>query len=704
MSESLSTGALIWLAATFGGVAHAQEAPADGEGDVVEIESSPLDTYDVDTSAVGTRTETPIFEVPAFISAVPWSVMDDQANETLRDALRNISGVSAETVGGFNGPNDTQMLRGFRLDSIYYNGFRLEGVPSINLPTLERVEYLKGPSSVLYGLMEPGGVLNLVSRTPSETPLYRLQSRYGSFHRARTAADLGGPVTEDGSLRYRLNAGYQSNESFRDHVSDRRYWLVPSLAWEPAKGTRVFVELNVSDQNRTIDEGVAFDQNRQPVADISTFLGERGLPGQRYDMLLLTARVEQDLGEHLTARVGFLMHDWANDMFGIRRSRPLATDMGTVQRLFEDSDFEQRTYNLIADVRGRFDLGPTQHEVLVGVDWRTFENTLAIRRGGTPEIDLQNPVYGAPDPEEISNTPLVFSRDWIAVFAQEQATLFDDLHVSLGGRFDSATRTNENQSDEPSTDDQDDSALTGKAGLLYVLPAFANHRVALFGDVSQSFQPTNPGAKDKDGASLDPETGLQYEGGLKLDLLGGAVNGTLAWFQLTKDNVSVPDPDNDGAVMNAGTLRSQGVEVDIAGSPVRGLSLIASYSFTDTEVVESTTLTEGNALRNIPQHAFSLWARWVQPTGALKGFGLGAGVFGVGERQGDDANDFQLDGYTRFDAAAYYRHKLAAGPHLRFQLNVQNLADTEYYESSLAATRVFPGVPRSVYGMVEAEF
>ncbi|MCA9527215.1 MAG: TonB-dependent siderophore receptor [Myxococcales bacterium] len=673
------------------GAAGAEEVPPES----VTVVGTKDAGYAAGEASAG-KVEGPVFEEPQFISVVPETVIEDQAVDDLRGALRNVSGVAAENIGGFAGPADSQFLRGFRSRALYYNGFLVEAIPSVNPALIARLEYLKGPASVLYGPIEPGGVINLVTHQPTATPNYRLRTRYGSWRFSQTTVDVGGPIDADGDLRYRVNAGYRHNASFRDDVEDDRRWLVPAMTWTPTKGTRLHVELSLNSQQRVIDEGVSFDNERKPVADISTFLGERGLPGQRFEHQMLMVRLEQDLGDHLTFRSGFLGSLWANDMRGVRRSRPLATDMGTVQRLFEDSEFEQQSTHWQNDLLARFSLGPTRHEVIAGVDWRMRTTDLEVRRGAAPEASITDPIQGNPDPTEFNVTPLVQKLSWLSFYGVERLTLFDDLHVNVGARYDTVNQTDENNGMEPSKEDQDDDALTAQAGVLYVLPRFAGQAVAVFGDFSQSFFPTASGQQDKDGNALDPETGEQLEAGLKLDLLGGAVSGTLAWFQVTKENVAIPDPDNDGAVRNAGRLRSQGLEVELAGQPVAGLEIIASYGLTDTEVLESTSLPEGNRFRNVPAHAFSFWGKYTLQTTPLKGLGVGAGIFGVSARAGDDADEFELPAYTRVDAALYYTRALAAGPTMRLQLNAENLGDTEYYESSLAATRVFPGSPRAV--------
>lgn len=438
-----------------------------------------------------------------------------------------------------------------------------------------------------------------VPNEPIAKAHYQLRTRFGSFGQAEAGADLGGPIA--GGVRYRINGGYRHADSFRDFVTDDRDWVQPTLTWTPTEGTRVSVELSHSAQERTIDEGISFGFDEAPVAPIETFLGERGLPGQSYRHRMLFARVEQDLGDVFTLRSSFLGRSWSDDMYGIRRSRPVANEDNTVRRLFEDSDFAMHSYNWVTEGVIELDLGPTEHQILVGVDWRTRATDLEVKRGPTPDISLIDPVYGAPDPEAFSLTKIQQSMGWVSGFAQERATLFDDLHISVAGGFDSVTQDSENVDDPESRQDEEETALTGQAGILYVLPAFGDNRVAVFADYSQSFYPTAPGQLDRDGAQLDAETGVQYEGGLKFDLLDGALASTVAYVDLTKENIAIQDPEVEGAVQSAGRLGIHGVEVDVAGSPVAGLDLIASDTWADSEVLESDNLV--GALDGLGQRA-----------------------------------------------------------------------------------------------------
>lgn len=226
--------------------------------------------------------------------------------------------------------------------------------------------------------------------------------------------------------------------------------------------------------------------------------------------------------------------------------------------------------------------------------------------------------------------------------------------------------------------------------------------LSLYGNYTESFGASN--GLSESGNPFPPETAQGYEVGFKTELWGGQLNSTVAFFDLTKQNILTPDPQDPFFSIAVGEARSQGIEVDIAGRVTDSLSLIATYALTDTEITQDNSGNQGHRLANVPYHSGSLGANYEFYNGPLRGLGLGMGVYLVDEREGNNENTFKLPGYGRLDAFAAYKFTL--GPtRLTAQINVNNLTDETYYSTADPfGPLAFFGAPRSVLGSIRMEF
>lgn len=663
--------------------------PTTLPGDVVEGER-PSEYAPASTGLV-TRTRTPVDELPFSVRVLDAPLVRDVGARSLADVTRYSAGVAVENIGGFLGPADSSFLRGFRNNTLYWNGYLVEAIPSVNPTRIDRVEVLRGPNSVLYGTMQPGGMINVVPKAADGVERFELLQRFGSWEYHETAFDVGGVLDREGAWSYRVDGGSRDNESFRDHFQESRQWIAPSVRWRPDADTDVHLDLSYSEHERVIDEGVAFSPTGGAVAPIDTFLGEPGFPGQRYSQLLADLGGTFGVGEGWTWRTGVLASWWRNDMNGVRRSAPTNND-DTVNRLFEDSDFSQESFQVRNELLLDGQLGGADHELLVGLDVRKRSNDLDLRRGAFGPTSIVNPTYGGAAPAITTIADLQQELEWASLYAQEQLDLMeDDLHLNAAVRLDWTRQTNENFGSN-STDRRYDDALTARLGALYDV----TEDVGVYASAGQSFVPAGTGAMDVNGDLLDPETGIQYEVGTKIALFGGRAQATVALFELTKEDVVIGDVNNPGFSINAGELRSRGVEVEMAGEVTSRLALVGNYTYTDTEVVESSSLPEGARFRNIPYHSAAAWLKWRLPEEVLGGLEVGLGLRGVSGRSGDDQGTFSLPGFATLDLALMQRALELAGARFDLQVNVTNVLDQTFYESSLANSRVFPGTPRAL--------
>jgi iron complex outermembrane recepter protein len=347
-------------------------------------------------------------------------------------------------------------------------------------------------------------------------------------------------------------------------------------------------------------------------------------------------------------------------------------------------------------LQGRISTGPAEHLAIAGLDvyWRDLD----IRFGfpSIASIDVFDPVYGARPVG--GGLDFGMRSDDLAIggYVQDQIKLWERLTLLGGVRFDHAEQEMVTEfGGPPVTRDSEDFAISPRAGILYQVTP----HIAPYFSYAESFLPINFGT-EADGSPLEPETGEQFEVGIKADALQGKLTATLAAYHLTRENVSVGDPANPGFSIQTGEQRSQGIEFDVAYRLLDGWNLIGAYAYTDSEITEeSDPALEGNRPNNVPEHSGSIWTTYELQDGPLKGLGAGLGGRFVGEREGDLANSFTIPDYAVMDAALFYRRN-----RFRAQLNVRNVLDEEYFASSFSDTRVIPGEPVVVRGSVGWSF
>ena len=671
-----------------GGLAYSlnpeQETP---EEEVVVIGERLGSGYAAPDASTATRTDTPIRDIPQSIQVVPQQVLKDQQIIQASEALRNVSGVQQSIPAG-GSAEDIYFIRGFQQNINLRDGFRDSNQRLVETANLERIEVLKGPASVLYGNVDPGGVINFVTKQPLREPFYSLGVQAGSFGLVRPTLDISGPLNPERTLLYRLNAVYQHGGYFRDFDQEiERYFVSPVLSWKIDDRTNLILEFEHLNEKRPLDDGlIAFGRG---VANIpfDRVLGERDDNFSRTEDRV-GYRLDHDLSEDLKLRSRFRF-TVSDSRYRNTSGGSLNEQTGELSRSWADIPVNFNDYLLQNDLVGRFSTGSVKHTLLVGVDLERTTNNIEYHVDAAPSINIFKPVYGTVPRPNRDQLPEVFAinnqTNFLGIFLQDQVTVTDNLKLLLGGRFDLV--------DQKSTSDQQDDAFTPRVGIVYqpIQP------ISLYASFSKSFQP-NSGTR-VDGSLLPPERGTQYEVGVKGEFLDNRLTATLAAYEITKSNVATTDPNNTNFVIPVGEQRSRGIELDVAGSILPGWNIIASYAYTDAKITQSNDGQEGNRLYNVPFNAASVWTTYELQTGILQGLGFGLGLFYVGEREGDLANDFKVDSYLRTDASIFYQRD-----NLRLGLNFKNLFNVDYIEVSRTRTTVNPGAPFTVQGTISLQF
>jgi iron complex outermembrane receptor protein len=663
--------------------------------------------YRVPSISTATGTDTPILETPFSVQVVPQEVIRDQQIIQIEDALVNVSGVN---FAGSNGGREASFnVRGFgsQLSSsvpTLRDGYRLYGsfqaIPEI--ANLQQIEVLKGPASILYEQIDPGGIINLISKKPLANPFYEAELQIGSRGLVRPRFDISGPLTEDGKLLYRLNAVYQHDRSFRDFDTDRnRFSIAPALTWKISDRTDLALNLEYVRQRSFADFGISqFGNGVAPIPRDRVINNPDDSITTNY--LSLGYSVEHRFSDSWKLRNGFRYIRYAYDYSVV--ALPFITENETVTRFYADQDGQDRSYSLYTSTVGNFQTGSIKHTINAGLDLNRSESRIAtvFDIANPSPINIFDPDYNfIPKPNRsvlppFGDTNVTANR--LGIYLQDQIHLLDNLILVAGIRYDTITQKTTNIQTaftDAGESNQSNDAFTPRFGLLY-RPI---QELALFANYSQSFNPNS--ATTSNGELLGTERGRGFEVGVKTELLNQKLLATLTYFNITKQNIAVADPDFPLFSIAVGEQKSQGVELDLAGEILPGWKIIGSYTYTDAKVTNDTDPDFiNNRLFGVPQHSFSLWTTYEIQAGSLKGLGFGSGLNYVSNRFGDLANSYQVGDYLIGNAAIFYHWD-----RYRFAINARNITNVGYIRAVTGNEGgIEPGEPFSLVGSLSVQF
>lgn len=667
-----------------------------------ETADGPVDGYRARRSQTATRTDTPLELTPVSVQVVSRTVMDDQQVLTLADAAKNVSGVYTRQ-GPDGNTADAFNIRGFQVAS--YGGSYLDGVKDYSRAPketagLERIEVLKGPAAIMYGRIEPGGMVNRVSKRPQADQFTEVRQQFGSDTFLRTTLDSTGALDTGQSWLYRMNIAGEDTDGFKVATESRRLYIAPQIEWRPGDRTRIRAGVEYLDNDRSwaLTYGTIGNANGPVEVPISTNLNDKD---DHYTDESLTWQLawSYDFNDAWAIKQHFTYVDRSSVARGSLLS---AADLqGNYTRTYWGWE-DERAYigSTTLDLVGKFAAHGVSHTVLAGIDYYDEDyDSGGWATGGTPlATNVFDPnIVDAPYDLNYSVAEYWYANKNLGLYVQDQMAMLDErLHVLLGVRYDDAEVTNFYGASGYTLNDR---APTWRAGVLYRV----HPRASVYASYVEGFGTSNYSSATNE--KFDPQTSHQTEIGAKFELPGG-VGVTLAAFELVKDNLTMSDPADITRTILAGEATSEGIELDVSGRITPDWNVIASYAYTDVRYTRSDRY-QGERLHSIPRHGASLWSSY---RFGDSGWHIGGGAVYRSERLGMQRATnpalypYMLDDYTLVDLMVGYEFTLSDVP-VKVQLNASNATDERYYPSTYGSSqRIAQGAPRNILASVAASF
>ncbi|MBK9933316.1 MAG: TonB-dependent receptor [Cytophagaceae bacterium] len=715
----------------------------------VEVLGRARKDYNSDYSFSATKIAIKNKELPQALSTVTKELIADRGAFQLSDAVKIASGVSPSSfynqfnIRGISQNEEGQIINGMRTRQFYF----LQPLTT----NVERVEVLKGPASVTFSSVDPGGSINMVTKKPLAETRREVSLSAGSFSTVRGALDFTGPLNESKTLLYRINGAYQEAQSYRDLVKNNSVLISPSITYLPNDKTAINTELIYSNMVGNLDRGQPIfgavagktNLNSTPISlnlgAANDFFKSKGL--------ILTANLSHKFSEKISFNASYMKQTWSEDLQEHRTTNAFARDITGVEvTSLVGMQMVQRkqlwnTDNLNAYFNFNFNAGKTSHKLLVGYDLQSWNklkgggqnaargfllkdgsvagsfvvanaaNYQTVSIGGktlprpnTNYFDLSNPVYTVRNINDYTLNSRIAVQSALtttdAIYIQEQLKIgkFSALLSLRNEWFEDITNYN-----APNEASFKNTALIPRIGLTYEVTKNIN----VYGTYLEGYQPQS------NTVTLLPSTGAYFwtptsaatfkplysdlkELGMKADLLDKRFTLNMAFYEINQKNIlmSANDPTKPDLLVQRGADLSRGFETDLAGYILPNWQINASYSFIDAKIMADANETlVGQRKENVAKHSGNIWTRYnFGANSKLKDLGIGAGMNAQGSRIPWFSRAFEVPAYTTFDAAIYYTPSKS---NVQMALNMNNIFDKTYLIGAQNYTRLFPGAPRN---------
>ncbi len=652
--------------------------------------------YLVETTSSGTKTLTPLRDIPQSITVTTKELIHDQLMLSIGDVMRYTPGIQVHQ--GENN-RDQVIIRGNSSSADFFlNGVRDDVQYYRDLYNLDRIEALKGANAMMFGRGGGGGVVNRVTKEAIFQPIRQFTLQGGAYSHKRFAADLDEALND--KVAFRLNGMYENSDSFRDDVGYERYGVNPTLTFSPSASTRVTVGYEHLHDTRVADRGITSFQGSPADVDVSTFYGNPADSQVRAGVDLGTATIEHQAGR-FTVRNRTMYGDY--DRFYQNYVPGAVTPDKTLVAVTAYNNATTRS-NIFSqtDIVYSVATGSVRHTLLAGVEVGR-QSTDNFRNTGYFNDSVTS--IAAPYSNPTISTPVTFRQsatdadnhlktNVTAAYAQDQIELSSSVQLLGGLRFDRFDLTYHNNRNNDTLDRVDD-LVSPRAGLVYkpvaALSVYGSYAVSYLASSGDQFSSLTAITEQ-----VKPERFNNYELGLKWEPRSGLA-ATAAAYRLDRTNTRATDPNDPTRIVQTGSQRTNGFELGITGRVSSAWRIAGGYAYQDASVTSATVAAkEGAAVAQVPKHTASLWNHYQ----FLPRFGAAVGFLYRTEMFATIDNTVTLPGYTRVDVAAFY----SLTKDLRLQANLENAFDKKYWINADSNTNISPGFGRALRVALAAAF
>lgn len=658
--------------------------------------------YGVASSVTATKTNTLLRDTPQAISVITNELIQDQAIQSIGDAVRYVPGVG---VSQGEGNRDALIFRGNRSTGDFFTDGIRDDVQFIrDLYNIERIEVLKGANGMIFGRGGSGGVVNRVTKQAGWEPIREFSFQGGSFNQKRMTADLNQVIND--MVAVRLNAMYEDTDSFRNGVDMRRRGVSPTMTIKPSNRTTVVLNMERFHDNRTADRGIPSFMGR-PInveRSQSQFFGDPDRSNSVADVLSFNAFFEHkfDIGVTLNNRTNYAQYDkFYQNVFP---NSPVFSDLVSLSAYNDTTDRE----NVFNQTNFLYSLntGPIAHTLLAGVEIGRQITDNRRRTGFFGDSTRRSNVL-VPFSDPITNDPISFITrnqdadnrsvvDITSLYVQDQIEILPQLQAIAGVRYDLFEVDFVKRNGEGSNIKTTDGLLAPRFGIIFK----PFEPVSFYASFSQAFVPRAGEQLTSiivTRATLKPEKFTTLEAGFKWDIrpdlaLTGAV------YQLDRTNVITVDPNDATRTFLTDGQRTEGVEVSLSGQLTSNWNVMGGYAFQDGEITntQAADAIKGASIAELPKHTFSIWSRY----DFTPKFGAAFGVINRSSMFASTDNTVKVEGFTRVDAALYAQ----LSKNIRAQVNIENVFDINYIASVHNNNNLMPGLPIAVRASLIANF
>jgi len=670
-------------------------------------------------------------DLPQAIQVIDNQIIQQQQSVRMSDVIKNANGVYVGSARG--GSQESFWSRGYDMsaNNMFKNGFRFSSGSIPEVSSLDKVEFLKGSSALLYGNVAPGGILNMVTKTPNFNTGGEISMQAGSYNFYKPSLDFYGKFNKN--IAYRFNGSYENSESFRDYVTKERYYVNPSFLFKITEKTQITVQGDYLSDDWIPDFGTG--SIGKEIADVprNAYLGAKWSNGntkQASTSILLN----HEFNSNWKLNFNSSFQDYKREYIGTERMQP--ADNGDWNRPYGRNKATEQILGNQISVQGIFNTGKIKHQLFTGIDteisnaetyrFRFFDPITGNTVTTYDTVNIFDPSSyaasneGAILPSEITSI-VKTETNRFGIYAQDLISFGEKFKALLGVRYsyqETKPITYDKIADTETEETiRNDRAFSPKVGLIYQ----PTKTITLFSSYSNSFTP-NTGV-DIHNNAIKPSIIDQFEAGIKNEFWKGKLSTNITLYQIVNSNlVQTAEYDADGNINTntnvkelSGQTTSKGVEIDINYKPIQGLNILAGYSYNDMRYTKTTgalnSYIEGDRLVRTPQNTANLSFFYTVQSGLLKNLSVGALGNYIGDRLGGWNNqinpaypngirdrEIPVDGYATLDVSMGYTWKRIS---LLCKLfNVTNVLNYTIHENY----SVNPIAPRQILATLKYKF